>query len=71
MTQKELSLTLENLKLQLQVLCCDSDIEVAHCDADHVLIDAIKCLAEAHFGTIPPEVQAIIAAYRNVPKWYA
>ena len=71
MTQKEFSLTLENLKLRLQVLESETDIEEAHHDADSILVETVKFLATAQFGSVPDEVAALLRAYYNVPKWYA
>lgn len=71
MTQKELTLMLENLKLRLKVLSYDHDVEVSHCDADHILVEVIELLATAQFGEIPREVSELLSEYSNVPKWYA
>lgn len=69
MDREELLWNLEDKRFRLQELTEDDDYEAAHSEADGVLVETIKLLAEANFGTIPCVVTEIIEEYNHIPKW--
>lgn len=62
--QEELNNILENMKK----CALDDDWEVAHNDADNLLLDVIETLVLPKYREI---VNQIIHEYENTGKWYA
>lgn len=57
---------------RMALLAGETDIEMAHGDADHLLLDALRALMEWSCNEDErASVERIIAAWADVEKWYA
>ena len=71
MKRKKLLSELEKQERSLKDLERWADVERAHIDADDILANTVMLLAEANFGYVTPEIEALLNAYWRVSKWYA
>jgi hypothetical protein len=68
--KKQDTKTLEEIIERLQEQQANSDIEIAHGEADDLLIEALMRIAYNH-NWLKADIFKIIEAWEKVPKWYA
>lgn len=65
-------MTLSQMLGRMRDLGRNPDLEVAHSEADAILIDALRHLAEVYTPkSVQADVDLLLLAYDRVDKWYA
>ena len=64
-------LDLLNILDKMKEQANNSDTEVAHINADDLLIETLQTIAPKCSPTIGKLLETIIKEYTKVPKWYA
>lgn len=56
---------------EMSTLVGPTDIEIAHAEADDLLVEVVKLLASRDNAGVQQVVADILAAYESIDKWYA